>query len=137
MLKRKAENVLLDWLESKDALLITGARQVGKSYLVRNFLKDKFDHFVEINLYDHKDWIPVLEQAKNAEDLLFRITAFSSEDLSEGSTLIFFDEIQYLLGRTDNPAGKLYEQTETKKEKIDDFIEMCFDPTTTANSCYT
>ena len=95
MLKRKAENVLLDWLESKDALLITGARQVGKSYLVRNFLKDKFDHFVEINLYDHKDWIPVLEQAKNAEDLLFRITAFSSEDLSEGSTLIFFDEIQY------------------------------------------
>ena len=40
----------------------------------------------------------------------------------------------YLLGRTDNPAGKLYEQTETKKEKIDDFIEMCFDPTTTANA---
>lgn len=47
-----------------------------KSYLVREFFKDKFDHFVEINLYDHKEWIPVLEQAKNAEDLLFRITAF-------------------------------------------------------------
>jgi len=95
MLKRKAENILLDWIESKDALLITGARQVGKSYLVRNFLKDKFDHFVEINLYDHKEWIPVLEHAGNAEDLLFRISAFSSEDLSEGSTLIFIDEIQY------------------------------------------
>ena len=95
MLKRKAEKVLLDWIESNDALLITGARQVGKSYLVRNFLKDKFDNFIEINLYEHKEWIPVLEQAKNADDLLFRISAFSNEDLSEGSTLIFFDEIQY------------------------------------------
>ena len=55
MLKRKAEKVLLDWLDSNDALLITGARQVGKSYLVREFLKDKFDHFVEINLYERKD----------------------------------------------------------------------------------
>lgn len=53
MLRRKAEKVLLNWLEGKDALLITGARQIGKSYLVREFLKDKFDHFVEINLYDH------------------------------------------------------------------------------------
>lgn len=95
MLKRKAEKLLLDWLESKDALLITGARQVGKSYLVREFLKDKFDHFVEINLYDHKEWISVLEQAKNADDLLFRLTAFFEEDLSDGSTLVFFDEIQY------------------------------------------
>lgn len=95
MLKRKAEKALLDWLENKDALLIIGARQVGKSYLVRNFLKDKFDHFLEINLYEHKEWIPALEQAKSADDLLFLITAFSNEDLSEGSTLIFFDEIQY------------------------------------------
>jgi len=95
MLKRKAEKLLLEWLESKDALLITGARQVGKSYLVRNFLKDKFDHFIEINLYEHKEWIPVLEQAKNADDLLFRITAFAEEDLEEGTTLVFFDEIQY------------------------------------------
>ena len=39
----------------------------------------------------------------------------------------------YLLGRTDNPAGKLYEQTETKEEKIDDFIEMCFDPTSSVS----
>lgn len=95
MLKRKAEKTLLDWLESNDALLITGARQVGKSYLVRNFLRDKFDHYIEINLYEHREWVSVLEQAKNAKDLLFRISAFCTENLSEGSTLIFFDEIQY------------------------------------------
>ena len=39
----------------------------------------------------------------------------------------------YLLGRTDNPAGKLYAQAESK-ERADDFIEMCFDPTTQANA---
>ena len=37
----------------------------------------------------------------------------------------------YLLGRTDNPAGKLYEQSD---ERVNDFIEMCFDPTTEANA---
>ena len=40
----------------------------------------------------------------------------------------------YLLGRTDNPAGKLYERSETKEEKIDDFIEMCFDPNSSVNA---
>ncbi len=95
MLKRKAEKKLLDWLEGKDALLITGARQVGKSYLIREFGKEHFKHFIEINLYDKKEWIPVLEQANNANELLFRISAFSDEELVSGETLIFFDEIQY------------------------------------------
>jgi transcriptional regulator with XRE-family HTH domain len=35
---------------------------------------------------------------------------------------------EYLLGRTDNPAGKLYDCPNTEEERIDDFIEMCFDP---------
>ena len=40
----------------------------------------------------------------------------------------------YLLGRTDNPAGKLYERSETQEGKIDDFIEMCFDPNSSVNA---
>lgn len=95
MLKRKAEERLNSWLDSKDALLITGARQVGKSYLIREFGHTNFKHYVEINLYEQKEWIPILEQATNAEDLLFRITAISNEEMVEGETLIFFDEIQY------------------------------------------
>ena len=95
MLKRKAESKLEEWLESKDALLITGARQVGKSYLVKEFGKTHFKKFVEINLYDRKDWIPILEQTDNAEDLIFRISALSDSELIVGETLIFIDEIQY------------------------------------------
>lgn len=95
MLKRKTEILLNDWKNSKDALLITGARQVGKSYLVREFGKSNFQHFIEINLYEHKEFIPILEQSKNAADLLFRISAFTSEEMIPNETLIFFDEIQY------------------------------------------
>ncbi|MCD7725610.1 MAG: transcriptional regulator, partial [Clostridiales bacterium] len=40
----------------------------------------------------------------------------------------------YLLGRTDDPQGKLYGKPFAAKEQINDFIEMCFDPTTEANA---
>ena len=39
----------------------------------------------------------------------------------------------YLLGRTDSPAGKIYEQEQTNEIRIDDFIEMCFDPTSSVS----
>ncbi|MCD7728758.1 MAG: transcriptional regulator, partial [Clostridia bacterium] len=40
----------------------------------------------------------------------------------------------YLLGRTDDPQGKLYGKPFAEEEQINDFIEMCFDPTTEANA---
>ncbi len=95
MLKRKAEKKLDDWLKKDDALLILGARQVGKSYLVREWGKANFKSFIEINLYEKSGWIPVIEEAKGADDLLFRITSLGEGRLVEGDTLIFFDEIQY------------------------------------------
>ena len=95
MLKRKAEKKLDEWLKKDDALLILGARQVGKSYLVREWGKAHFKSFIEINLYEKPSWIPVIEEAKGADDLLFRITSLGEGELIEGDTLIFFDEIQY------------------------------------------
>ncbi len=95
MLKRKIESKLIDWLNSKDALLVTGARQVGKSYLIREFGKEHFESFIEINLYEHKEWIGILENIKDIQDFYFKLSAFSNSKLIEGKTLIFFDEIQY------------------------------------------
>ena len=95
MLKRKAEKKLDEWLKKDDALLMLGARQVGKSYLVREWGKAHFKSFIEINLYEKPSWIPVIEEAKGADDLLFRITSLGEGELIEGDTLIFFDEIQY------------------------------------------
>ena len=51
MIRRKLYNNLLNWKKSKgkEALLIKGARQVGKTYLVREFGKNEYESFIEIN----------------------------------------------------------------------------------------
>ncbi len=92
--EEKSGKKLDEWLKKDDALLILGARQVGKSYLVREWGRSHFKSFIEINLYEKPGWIPVIEEAKGADDLLFRITSLGEGTLIEGETLIFFDEIQ-------------------------------------------
>ena len=56
MLKRKMYDTLLEWKKNKnrECLLLKGARQVGKTYLVREFGKNEYESFVEINFHEHK-----------------------------------------------------------------------------------
>lgn len=96
MLKRK----ISDYLESyftpnrREALLITGARQVGKSYAIREFGKSHYSSFIEINLLEDSIARTSISKASNSKDLLLRITAIASQPLIKGKTLIFFDEVQ-------------------------------------------
>ena len=96
MLKRK----ISDYLESyftpnrREALLITGARQVGKSYAIREFGKSHYSSFIEINLLENSIARTSISKASNSKDLLLRITAIASQPLIKGKTLIFFDEVQ-------------------------------------------
>lgn len=96
MLKRK----ISDYLESyftpnrREALLITGARQVGKSYAIREFGKSHYSSFIEINLLEDSIARTSISKASNSRDLLLRITAIASQPLIKGKTLIFFDEVQ-------------------------------------------
>ena len=96
MLKRKSS----DYLEScftpnrREALLITGARQVGKSYAIREFGKSHYSSFIEINLLEDSIARTSISKASNSKDLLLRITAIASQPLIKGKTLIFFDEVQ-------------------------------------------
>lgn len=94
MIKRKAEEKLNEWLGRNNALLISGARQVGKSFLIREWGKRHFKRFVEINLFENREWAQVVENAKGVDDLLLRVSMMSEKELIEGDTLIFFDEIQ-------------------------------------------
>lgn len=96
MLKRK----ISDYLESyftpnrREALLITGARQVGKSYAIREFGKSHYSSFIEINLLEDSIARTSISKASNSKDLLLRISAIASQPLIKGKTLIFFDEVQ-------------------------------------------
>lgn len=95
MLKRKIDSYLEKFYSSKNkSLLITGARQTGKSYSIRHFGKTHFESFVEINFIENKDAAIALSGAKNIHDILLRISALTSQPLIKGKTLIFFDEVQ-------------------------------------------
>ena len=70
-LKRKCGKVISDWLQSgtKQALLVKGARQVGKTRLIREVLKSEGADFFEINLIETPAAVKVLEQASSVDEL--------------------------------------------------------------------
>lgn len=79
---------------SKQALMITGARQVGKTYIIREYAKENFENVIEINFYENKDAVDLFSNAKSSADILLRISALTDIPLEPGKTLIFFDEVQ-------------------------------------------
>ena len=96
MLQRTAISKIVEWAQKKtrQGLLVTGARQVGKTTAVREFAKGRYQTFIEVNLLESPAAIGLLSAARNASDLMLRITALSDKELVPGGTLIFFDEIQ-------------------------------------------
>jgi predicted AAA+ superfamily ATPase len=96
MLERKAYDRLVFWKESKarQGLLLTGARQVGKTFLIREFAREHYRSFAEINLIDNRTAAEVLSGAENADDLFMRISLLAEAELIPHETLIFIDEVQ-------------------------------------------
>lgn len=96
MLKRKIIKKLEAWKGTiaNKALLIKGARQVGKTTVVRQFAKANYKNFVEVNF----EQMPVAKQAfegnLDARTILLNLSAMGFGPLEPGKTLIFFDEIQ-------------------------------------------
>jgi len=96
MLERKAMASMQEWKRSKthQALLVAGARQVGKTYLVREFARQSYQNVIEINLLDDRDANAAFSTARNSRELFMRITAFADKPLVPGQTAIFLDEVQ-------------------------------------------
>lgn len=79
---------------SKTALLLTGARQTGKTYAIRKYAKNKNLDLVEINFLEDTEASNIFKGVRNAKEILQRISAWCNRSLQPGKTLIFFDEIQ-------------------------------------------
>jgi len=96
MLRRKALQRFQFWKQhaTHQALLVTGARQVGKTFLIRLFASKAYPVVVEFNLVDNRVARDSFNQATSADDLLLRISVASSTQLVPRHTLIFIDEIQ-------------------------------------------
>ena len=96
MITRKIESELQCFLHDpkKKALLITGARQVGKTYSIREFGRQHFQSFIEINFLENPSAKSIFEHAKNSKDLLLRLSLIVDGELIPNNTLIFLDEVQ-------------------------------------------
>lgn len=97
MLKRKFESIISTFLkEEKDKiLLVNGARQIGKSFIIRYVGKSLFKHFVEINLKEDKEDKAIFADVSSTDDLYVRLSNYTTGPLGNiEDTLIFLDEIQ-------------------------------------------
>lgn len=96
MLKRKVLDSLIEWKGRKDklALLVEGARQVGKTFIIREFGKANYKNFVEINFEKQPRMKGAFEGDLDARTIILNLSAMGLGPFEGGSTLIFFDEIQ-------------------------------------------
>lgn len=96
MLRRKAMEQLEAWRVSSShtALLITGARQVGKTYLVREFASQHYANFIELNFIEQPDLAQVFEGQQDTRTMIMRLELAARHPLVPDKTLIFLDEIQ-------------------------------------------
>ena len=95
MLKRKIDSYLEQFYKrTNKALLVTGARQTGKSYSIRQYGTTHYENFVEINFIEQPDTVDILKGANSSQDILVRLSLLTSTPLVPGKTLVFFDEVQ-------------------------------------------
>ena len=97
MLYRDIYQELLDWKNAsrRTALCVTGARQVGKTTLIRHFAQENYENFLEINFLTEPQAKQIFAGSLNAENVLTYLTAYApGKNLIPGKTLVFLDEIQ-------------------------------------------
>ena len=95
MLRRKIEQKISDWIKnSNKALLIDGARQVGKTHIIRAVLEREKCDYIEFNLIKTPALIGVLANSETVDDMIANLSLFTDKPFVKGKTYVFFDEIQ-------------------------------------------
>lgn len=97
MLKRKIDQMLLDWKKKKrqECLLVRGARQIGKTFSIEAFGKQHYASYIYINFYQNPEQRAIFEGSLEAEELYKKISLYvKNVQYKEHDTLIFLDEIQ-------------------------------------------
>ena len=96
MISRKIWKELQDFhsKDGKEALLVDGARQVGKTYIVRQFAKQYYKNFIELNFIKNPAAKTLFEGVWDEKEFFVKLSALTSQPLVSGETLVFFDEVQ-------------------------------------------
>ncbi|MDD6519135.1 MAG: AAA family ATPase [Oribacterium sp.] len=95
-MKRNAIQALIKWKNSEDRkpMVLKGARQVGKTWLMKSFGRDYYDNFVYFNFEEEDELKSIFEANKNPQRIIELLSMIVGEKILPGKTLIIFDEIQ-------------------------------------------
>ena len=95
-MKRNAIADLKKWKDDAERkpLVIRGARQVGKTWLMREFGQTCYDHFVYFNFDEENELKSIFETNKNPQRIVELLSMVAGEKILPGETLIIFDEVQ-------------------------------------------
>ena len=92
---RKDSIIIEEWLKSSDkALLVTGARQIGKTWLIREEIAKSGYRKIEVNFIDQPGLVDYLNAKMSADEFLVKLKMIMPEDCKPQETVVFFDEIQ-------------------------------------------
>ena len=92
---RKDSIIIEEWLKSSNkALLVTGARQIGKTWLIREEIAQSGYTKFEVNFIDQPDLVDYLNAKMSADEFLVKLKMIMPEDCKPQETIVFFDEIQ-------------------------------------------
>lgn len=92
---RKDSIIIEEWLKRSDkALLVTGARQIGKIWLIREEIAKSGYRKFEVNFIDQPDLVDYLNVKMSANEFLVKLKMIMPEDCKPQETVVFFDEIQ-------------------------------------------
>lgn len=96
MLRRKITDRIEDFYKNNPgkALMIIGARQVGKSYIIEQFASAHYKSVIKVDFIENPNYISLFENAQGADEILLRLSALFGDRMIPGKTMIFFDEVQ-------------------------------------------
>ncbi|MBQ3381548.1 MAG: AAA family ATPase, partial [Oscillospiraceae bacterium] len=97
MLVRKIQPYIESYLksDSNKVLIIDGARQIGKTFIIRHVGQQLFENYIELNFAEDQNGPKLFEQVRTVRDFYFQVSTIAGEKMGEKqNTLIFLDEIQ-------------------------------------------
>lgn len=95
-MERKIYKELLNWKNTgmKKPLMVVGARQIGKTYIINEFCNKEFEEYIYINLLEENEIVKIFEEKINTQEKFNRLKIYLDKDINLEKTIIFFDEVQ-------------------------------------------
>ena len=95
-ISRKINQTLLQWKENRNSLplMLIGARQTGKTFIINEFCDKNYQHKIEINFLQNEVFKTFFDNSLNPQDIIENIEVYFHTTVNPENTVIFFDEVQ-------------------------------------------